>query len=117
MTELRRRMIRDMTIRGFAPKTHESYLTAVRGLARHYRRSPDELSVDEVQTYLAHMVTVRKLSWSTCNVAVSAFRFLYQVTLRREAIAFEIPRPKQSQRLQRRTLQPEPMRQSPTPPC
>jgi len=99
MTELRQRMIRDMTVRGFSPRTHKSYLTAVRGLARHYRRSPDQLSVDEVQAYLADMVTTRKLSWSTCNVAISAFRFLYQITLGRDVEAFVIPRPKQSQRV------------------
>ena len=63
MTELRRRMIRDMTVRGFSPNTHESYIGAVRGLARHYRRSPAQLSAEEVQAYLAHMVTARKLSW------------------------------------------------------
>jgi site-specific recombinase XerD len=71
----------------------------VRGLARHYRRSPDELSSDEVQDYLVHLITTRRLSWSTCNVAISAFRFLFQVTLGRDASVFEIPRPKQSQRL------------------
>ena len=99
MTELRRRMIRDMIIRGFSPRTQQAYICAVRGLARHYRRSPDQLSSEDIQAYLAHMVTKRKLSWSTCNVAVSAFRFLYQVTLDCEALALEIPRAKQSQRI------------------
>jgi site-specific recombinase XerD len=99
MTELRRRMIQAMTVRGFSPSTHESYLRAVRALAKHYHRSPDELSVDEVQAYLAHMVTERKLSWNTCSIAANAFRFLYHVTLGRDAIAFEVPQPKQPQRL------------------
>jgi site-specific recombinase XerD len=99
MTELRRRMIQAMTIRGFSPRTHESYIGAVRGLAKHYRRSPDELSVDEVQAYLAHMATTRNLSWSTCNIAAHAFRFLYHVTLGRDAVQFEVPVPKQGQRL------------------
>lgn len=72
MTELRQRMIDAMTIRGFSPRTHTSYIRAVRSLAKHYRRSPDELSVAEVQAYLLHMIRVRKLSWSTCNVAVNA---------------------------------------------
>ena len=49
MTELRRRMIQSMTVRGFSPRTHKSYLTAVRGLAKHYRRPPDQLSAEEVQ--------------------------------------------------------------------
>ena len=44
MTELRRRMVRDMTLRGFSPLTHEAYLGAVSRLAAHYRRSPDQLS-------------------------------------------------------------------------
>ncbi len=99
MTELRRRMIRDMTVRGFSPSTHESYIGAVRGLARHYRRPPDQLSADEVQAYLAHMITERKLSWSTRNIAACAFRFLYHVTLGHEAVEFEVPVVKQSQRL------------------
>jgi integrase/recombinase XerD len=48
MSELRTRMLRDMTVRGFSPRTHEAYIRQVVGLARHYRRSPDQLSADEV---------------------------------------------------------------------
>jgi integrase/recombinase XerD len=99
MTELRRRMIRDMTVRGFSPRTHKAYLSAVRCLARHYRRPPDQLTTDEVQAYLADMITRRKLSWSTRNIAANAFRFIYHVTLRRDAVEFEVPLVKQSQRL------------------
>lgn len=99
MTELRHRMIQQMTIRGFSPRTHKSYLAAVRGLAKHYRRPPDQLSSSEVQAYLAHMVGTQNLSWSTRNIAASAFRFLYHVTLGRDAVAFEVPGVKQSQRL------------------
>ena len=38
MTELRRRMDEDMVVRGMADRTRETYLWAVEGLARHYRR-------------------------------------------------------------------------------
>ena len=74
MSELRTRMIRDMTVRGFSPRTHEAYIRQVVGLARHYRRAPDQLSADEVQTYLAHLFQARKRSWSTCAQAAHAFR-------------------------------------------
>ena len=53
MGELRIRMIRDMTVRGFASRTHHAYIAAVVRLAKHYRRSPDQITDDEVQTYLA----------------------------------------------------------------
>ncbi len=29
MSELRTRMIRDMTLRGFSPRTHQAYIAAV----------------------------------------------------------------------------------------
>lgn len=38
MGELRIRVIRDMTVRGLAPRTHEAYLAAVVRLAKHFRR-------------------------------------------------------------------------------
>ncbi|MGH7752423.1 MAG: site-specific integrase [Gemmatimonadales bacterium] len=76
MSELRNRMIRDMTVRGFSPRTHEAYIAAVVKLAKYYHRSPDHLTDDEVQAYVAHLIQDRKLSWSTCSQAAPAFRFL-----------------------------------------
>jgi len=99
MSELRRLMLQGMTVRGMSPRTQRSYVSAVRRLAKHYRRSPDVLTMDEVQSYLAHMIEVEKLSWSTCSVAANAFRFLYHVTLRRAATDFVVPRPRQPQKL------------------
>ncbi len=99
MSELRDRMIRDMTVRGFARRTHAAYIAAVVRLAKHYRRSPDQITSDEVQTYLAHLIHERKLSWSTCSQAANAFRFLYHVTLGHPRTDFHVPLPKQPQKL------------------
>jgi integrase/recombinase XerD len=55
MSELRKRMDNDMVLRGMAARTREAYLNAVRGLAKFYRRSPDQISVPEVQGYLLHL--------------------------------------------------------------
>ena len=99
MSELRDRMIRDMTVRGFAPRTHKAYIAAVVRLAKHYRRSPNEITNDEVQTYLAYFIQERKLSWSTCSQAANAFRFLYHVTLGHPRTEFHVPLPKQPQKL------------------
>ena len=99
MSELRDRMVRDMTVRGLSPRTHTAYLRAVLGLARHYRRSPADVTNDEVQDYLAHLVQHRKLSWSTASQAANAFRFLYHVTLGHDRTTFRVPIPKQPQRL------------------
>ena len=55
MTELRQRMIADMTSAGLAPSTKAVYLRGVRSLAAFYRRSPDQLSEAEVRSYLLHL--------------------------------------------------------------
>ena len=99
MTELRQRMVNDMIVRGMAEKTRTSYTQAVAGLAKFYRRSPDQITHEEVQTYLLHLIQERKLAWSTCNIAVHGLRFLFHVTLRHDAVAFSIPGPRQQSKL------------------
>ena len=44
MSPLRQRMIEDMTLAGLSPTTQAIYIKAVRGLAAHYHRSPDQIS-------------------------------------------------------------------------
>ena len=99
MTTLRQQMDNDMLVRGFAERTRESYLAAVARLAKFYRRSPDQLTPEEVQAYLVHMLREEQLAWSTCNIAVSAFRFLYHTTLKRPVATFTIPGAKHPQKL------------------
>lgn len=90
MTELRRRMDDDMVARGFADRTRESYLWAVTGLARFYRRSPDRISDAEVQAYVVHLLRDRQRSWSTCNVVANGLRFFFHTTLKRDRTTFTI---------------------------
>jgi integrase/recombinase XerD len=91
MSELRQRMIDQMTLRGFSPRTHESYLEAVTGLARYYKQSPDQLSAEQIRQYLLYLERERHLAWSSLNVAVSGLRFLYFDTLKWEPVKLEIP--------------------------
>jgi len=95
MTELRRRMDEDMVVRGMADRTRETYLWAVEGLARYYRRSPDQISDQEVQDYLRHLLQDRHRSWSTVHIVVHGLRFFYHTTLKRDRTTFEIPGPRQ----------------------
>jgi integrase/recombinase XerD len=99
MTELRRRMDDDMLARGLADRTRESYLWAVTGLARFYHRSPDQITDEEIQAYVVHLLRDRQLSWSTCNIVVSGLRFFYHITLKRDRTTFSIPSRRQSGKL------------------
>src|SRR6266446_7851498 len=80
MGALRTRMIEEMKLRNFSPRTQQSYLAAVIGLVKHYRRSPDELTQDEIRSYLLHLEK-RGLSPSSRNVAISGMKFFYHQIL------------------------------------
>jgi site-specific recombinase XerD len=45
------------------------------------------------------MLREEQLAWSTCGIAVHAFRFLYHTTLQRPAPTFTVPGPRQPQKL------------------
>ena len=81
MTPLRQRMLDALILRGMALRTQESYIDAVARLARHYKRSPDALSAEEVQGYLLYLLRDRQRSRSTVNQYGCAFRFLYGTVL------------------------------------
>jgi len=80
-----------MRLRGFAAKTVEAYIYALKELCRYYLRPLDTLSCAEVQRFLDEIITVRKLAWATVNVYFSAYRFLYEQVLKRSTREFSIP--------------------------
>ncbi len=99
MTPLRQQMIEAMQQRGFSKRTHQTYLYAVHDLARYYRRSPDQLNVDELQGYFKHLAIERKLAGASCRLYLNAVRFLYLKVL--DWPNFDIPMvvPKRAQRI------------------
>ncbi len=90
MTALRCQMIEDMKIRNLSPVTQRCYVHAVAKFAKHFNRPPDLLELAEVRAYQIHL-TSTGTSWAAFNVAVSAPRFFYGVTLGRPAMVERIP--------------------------
>jgi len=91
-SELREKVNIHMRLRGFSPRTVESYTHAYEELARHYMRPLDTLDCGEVQRFLDNLISVRGLEWATVNVYFSAYRLLYEKILGREGKRFSIPR-------------------------
>jgi site-specific recombinase XerD len=92
-------MIDDMTVRNFAPNTQVSYLHQVNLFARHFDKSPERLGPEEIRTYQIYLAKERHAAVGTRSVAVSALRFLYKVTLKRDWPFELIPAPKSETRL------------------
>jgi site-specific recombinase XerD len=85
MSPLRRRMIEDMTIRKFAPKTQQDYIQRVKNFTAFLRRSPDTASFEDVRRYQLHLAA-SGVGVPTINQTVSTLRFFFKVTLRRHEI-------------------------------
>jgi Phage integrase, N-terminal SAM-like domain len=82
VSPLRQRMIEDMTLAGLAAGTQQHYIQAVRRLAAHYRRSPEQLSEEEVRAYLLDLCQ-RGVARGTFQSNQYGLRFLYHHTLSR----------------------------------
>jgi integrase/recombinase XerD len=99
MTELRGRMIEDMQLHGCAEKTQQAYLTAVRGLAKYYRRSPEELSAEEIRQFFLSLVNDKAVASGTLTIYLCGIKFFYERTLEREWTIFDLLRPKKRKKL------------------
>ena len=88
MTPLRKRMFDDMVVAGLSANTQAAYIQAVRGLAKHYHRSPDQLSEAEVRSFLLHLRDERGVAHGTFQPYHAGIQFLYERTLDREWALF-----------------------------
>ena len=85
MSPLRRRMIEDMTIRKFAPKTQHDYVQRIKNFAAFVGRSPDTASFEDVRRYQLHLAA-GGVGVATLNQTISTLRFFFRVTLKRHDI-------------------------------
>jgi site-specific recombinase XerD len=82
ISPLRQRMSEDMTVRGFTACTQRGYIAAVRNFTVFFGRSPDTATAEDLRRFQLHMRS-DGASATTMNMAVSALRFFFGVTLGR----------------------------------
>ena len=100
MTSLRQRMVEDMQIRNLAVGTQQVYVRQVSLFARHFHKSPELLGPEQIRSYQIHLTNEKKLDTNTIIVAMSALRFLYKITLKRNwSLDEAIPAPKKPRKL------------------
>jgi len=99
MTALRQKMIEDMQLHSFAERTQDSYLRAVRQLAAHFNKPPDQINEEELRQYFLYLKNVKKASRSTMTLALCGIKFFYERTLQRQWATLAIVRPQQEKKL------------------
>ncbi len=89
MTPLRQRMLEDMQVRNLALNTQTCYVQQVSLFARHFNKSPELLGPEDIRSYQVYLTNEKKLATGTILIAVSALRFLYNVSLKKDWTSHE----------------------------
>ena len=98
ISPLRRRMIDDMAIRKFGPKTQSSYIRAVKNFGAFLGHSPHRATADDIRRYQLHLAS-SGLGVPSVNAAMTALRFFFKVTLRRSDVTEDVVFIREPQRL------------------
>src|SRR5215212_9747797 len=92
ISPLRQRMIEDMSIRQFGEKTRRDYIRQVREFAAFLGRSPDRAEPEDLRRYQLHLASLGA-SYARMNLASTALRFFFHVTLARHPRPTGLRRP------------------------
>lgn len=57
------------------------------------RKSPDQISEEELRAYFLYLKNVKKISSSTLTIALCGIKFFFEYTLQRQWVTFDLVRP------------------------
>jgi integrase/recombinase XerD len=99
MNALRARMTEDLQLHGLSKSTQGLYVQAVRHLAEHYRKPPDQITEEELRQYFLHLSRVKRVAPSTLRIALCGIKFFYERTLGKRWTILELVRPPKEKKL------------------
>jgi len=85
------RHLRALKLRGYSASTIDVYARAVRRLTDHFDCVPDQLSIEQLETYFAELVDAR--SWGTVRVDRNGLQFFWKFILKQDWRWVEIIKP------------------------
>ncbi|MDR0760324.1 MAG: site-specific integrase, partial [Treponema sp.] len=92
------KLITELRSRKSSPKTIASYLHYNRAFCRALGKNPEDVTKEDITTYLAYLDKKRDLSSSSMNLAISSLKFFYHNILKKN-IAQEQHRPRYDKHL------------------
>ena len=84
MTKLRQKLIRAMELKNLSSHTQRAYLAAVAGLARHYQKPPDTITLEMIEDYLLYLKNEKGNAPNSCGSVLTGLRFFYKNVAQKE---------------------------------
>lgn len=89
-----------MRLKNYSQKTMKSYCSCVRHFSAYSSPRPlNQVSSEQIRSYLLHLVDDEEYSASSLNQVVNALRFLYVEVYKMPLVLGEIPRPRRERKL------------------
>jgi site-specific recombinase XerD len=105
VSDLRRRLLQDMTNRNFGAKTQYDYIRHIETFAKFLGRAPDTATGDDIRRFQAEQIA-QGAQPPKMNTQASALRFFFGITCGRADLAHQIARTHYPRKLPR-VLSPE----------
>jgi len=90
---------RDLVLRGYSPRTQETYYRNIRYFFDYCKEPPEVVTKDTIKNYLYHLVKDRNLSESSIRQARSAVSYFFSQTMGRDVEVENIPVQKKKKKL------------------
>jgi len=99
MTELFQRFSEDMDLAGYSPRSIDMYVRSVKQLTKHYQKSPEKISDEELRKYFLYNKNERKWSRTASTIVLCGIKLFYTMTLKREWTNLKFVRPEKEAKL------------------
>lgn len=98
MSKLRQALHEEITLRGYSPRTRESYVYAIEQLASYFDQPVSTLTDGQLEQYFRYLALDKKLSRSTILLQLNGIHFLYQNVLHK-SFTVNVSWPKKTQKI------------------
>jgi len=89
--EILQKLEEEILLRGFSPHTLEEYMIRSKSFMLYVNRPLEELTEQDIRSYLLYLLDVKKLSAASVNGYNSVLRFLFGAILHRHLNFYDIP--------------------------
>jgi site-specific recombinase XerD len=89
---------KEFSRREYSQRTVKSYIRYNEDFLKVVDKVPQEVTEEDIKSYLFHLVEERRVSTSTLNIAINALKFYYGGILKRKFL-YEIKRPSKDRKL------------------
>lgn len=94
MNTFEKKMLQEMQLRNYSTRSIKTYLSRIQLISNYFNAPLDELTTEQIKSYLLYLINDQRLSKSTLNQTISALKILFENVFNKQWQNLNIPRPR-----------------------